>query len=86
MLIWSPTLQILNKSNPKFKSILSLSQVSLFECKFCETIVSCPLKVNKRVDHPFGLVHYGIWRPCRVSSTHNFKYLWMTFLLFSNFL
>jgi len=36
--------------------------------------VPYPLRVNKRVDHPFELVHLDIWGPCLVSSTLDFKY------------
>jgi len=32
------------------------------------------LKVDKRVDYPFELVHSNIWRPCSVGSTLGFKY------------
>ena len=32
------------------------------------------LRVNKRVDHPFELVHSDIWGPCPFSLTLDFKY------------
>lgn len=32
------------------------------------------LRTNKRVHHPFKLIHYDIWGPCLVNSTLYLKY------------
>lgn len=38
------------------------------------------LRANKRIHHPFKLVHYDIWGHCPVSSVLSFKY----FIIFVN--
>jgi len=53
-----PTLLVLNKLVPE------LGQLSSIECESCQTgkhhRVPYSLRVNKRVDHPFELVHSDI--------------------------
>jgi len=60
------------------KLVPELSQVSSLELESCQMdkdhCVSYPLRVNKRADHSFELVHSGIWGLCPVSSTFDFKY------------
>ena len=70
------------------KLVPELSQVSSLELESCQMdkdhCVSYPLRVNKRADHSFELVHSGIWGLCPVSSHLILNIsvsLWMKFLV-----
>ncbi|KAL4011672.1 hypothetical protein IC575_028733 [Cucumis melo] len=67
-----PSLFVLKKLYPEFRSLSSLNCDSCQFAKF-HRLNSSP-RVNKRASAPFELVHYDIWDPYPVVSQTGFRY------------
>lgn len=79
MLVWS-LLKVLKKLVPELSQEVSLEYESCQMGKHHH--VPYPLRVNKRVDHPFELVHSNIWVLILLvqrSVTNILLSLWLTF-------